>query len=68
MDSSSPNWGGPRKGAGRKPSPDLRGSLQLSRAVWAMIEAHAHRLSVTPQAHAAAVLQQHATAPLFATR
>jgi hypothetical protein len=56
MDSSGENWGGARKGAGRKPGPNVRVSISLPREVWASIKANAARLGTTPEQEAARLL------------
>ena len=67
MDSSSENWGGKRKGAGRPRSSFVRLSgVQVSREVWEQIEQQAHRQGITPEELTVEVLESFATAPLFA--
>ena len=66
MDSSSPNWGGSRRGAGRKPSANVRVSLRIPRDVWALLEAEAARLSTAPEELAVRWLASQLHESLFA--
>lgn len=62
------NWGGPRKGAGRPPAPYVRlKDVRVKREVWEAITAEAQRLGLSPEDHAAALLEAAAAAPLFRT-
>jgi hypothetical protein len=65
VESSGENWGGPRKGAGRKPGPTVRVPIRLPREVWASIEREAASRGTTPEEEATRILTQHVTAPLF---
>lgn len=67
MDSSSKNWGGKRKGAGRPQSAvvNLKG-VYVPREVWQLLEQQAQQQHTTPEVLTAEVLESYATAPLFA--
>ena len=65
MESEAKYWGGPRKGAGRKPGPNTRVSLSVPREVWAQLIEEAAKKGISPEAHATELLRAHAAAPLF---
>lgn len=67
MDSSSGNWGGKRKGAGRPKSNSVKlDGVRVPREVWNYFILAAAEMNTTPEALAAEVLESYATAPLFA--
>lgn len=57
-------WGGPRKGAGRKPGPNARVTLGIPREVWAVLEKSAAEEGTTPEALAVRWLTERAHVPL----
>ena len=65
--SGGKTWGGKRKGAGRPKSTRVTAKIQLSRELWAIIEADARRAGISPEEYAARVLERHVSAPLFAS-
>ena len=67
MDSSSENWGGRRKGAGRPKSDAVRlKDVTIPREVWNLLEQQAQRRGISTPDLTAEVLEYFATAPLFA--
>ena len=67
MDSSSENWGGKRKGAGRPKSDAVRlRDVSIPREVWVLLEQDAQRRGVSTAVLVSGVLESYATAPLFA--
>lgn len=67
MDSSSENWGGKRKGAGRPKSDAVRlKDVTIPREVWNLLEQQAQRRGISTPDLTAEVLESFATAPLFA--
>lgn len=67
MDEHGENWGGKRKGAGRPRAAYVRlKDVTVPREVWDALEQQAQRKGVTPADLAAEVLEDYATAPLFA--
>lgn len=66
MDSSSGNWGGRRKGAGRPKSNTVKlGGVRVPREVWALLVEQAHRENTTPEQLAVKVLESYLSAPLY---
>lgn len=67
MEPQAENWGGTRKGAGRPKADFVRlKDVTIPREVWAAFGQQAHREGLTPEALAQRVLEDYATAPLFA--
>lgn len=55
----SNGWGGKREGAGRKPGPNVRVSLLLSRELWATVQKKAENAEEDAETWLANWLTQH---------